>query len=161
MDINYLAFGLISLVFPLLGYLWYHPTSPAQKMHSGTFALDTSNISLLKFVLLLGLSALMTFGFMNLVIHQLGFYQLFFTDIMQGSQESQAIVNEFLAKYGDKHRHFGHGVLHGIINAFAFPLPILLAISLLGKQPKGFVLHHFLFWLLATVVVNVLLSLFI
>ena len=73
----------------------------------------------------------------------MGFHELFFTDIMKGSDEAKDIVDNFLSKYGDKHRHFGHGVFHGVINAFVFALPFIDVVAILDKRTKYFVYHHF------------------
>ncbi len=91
----------------------------------------------------------------------MGFYELFFTDIMMGSDEAQIIVDNFLDEYGNKHRHFGHGVFHGIINAFVFALPFVGIHAILESKGLKYVLHHFLFWLLTSAIVCGLISEFV
>ena len=98
---------------------------------------------------------------MNLIIHQMGFYELFFTDIMQGNQESKQIVEDFLSVYGDKHRHFGHGVFHGIINAFVFALPFIAISAILDRANKRYIIHHFSFWLITSAIMGGLISEFV
>jgi len=49
------------------------------------------------------LSFTLVYGYINLIIHQMGFYELFFTDIMKGSEEAKLITQDFLSKYGQKH----------------------------------------------------------
>lgn len=107
------------------------------------------------------LSVSIVYGYMNLVIHQLGFYELFFTDIMQGNQASKEVVDTFLAKYGQKHRHFGHGVFHGAINAFVFIGPFLGYSLLLERKKKGYLLLHFSYWLVTSMVIGGLIAAFV
>lgn len=98
---------------------------------------------------------------MNLIIHQLGFYELFFTDIMMGSEEAKQITSEFHCKYGRKHRHFGHGVLHGGLNAFFLPLPMIGFFALLGAKKMKFVGLHFSNWLVTSMIICGLISEFV
>ncbi len=100
-------------------------------------------------------------GYINLVIHQMGFYELFFTDIMMGKEESKRVVEEFLAQYGDKHRHFGHGVFHGAINAFVFALPFIALHAILEQKPLKYVLLHFFYWLITSIIIGGLISEFV
>ena len=88
----------------------------------------------------------------------MGFYELFFTDIMKGSEEAKQITTDFLAKYGEKHRHFGHGVFHGAINAFVFALPFACFYALLEEKKNKIVLFHFLYWLITSMVIGGLIS---
>lgn len=127
----------------------------------GIPALDIRTLSLSKIFFLLALSFTLVFGYMNLIIHQMGFYELFFTDIMLGSEEAQAIVNEFLGKYGEKHRHFGHGVFHGAINAFVFALPFLAIYGILEHKSKRHILGHFFYWLITSIIIGGLISAFV
>ena len=91
----------------------------------------------------------------------MGFYELFFTDIMTGKEGAQEIVDEFLGKYGDKHRHFGHGVFHGAINAFVFALPFVALHAILENKTFKYVMLHFLYWLVTSMVIGGLISEFV
>ena len=91
----------------------------------------------------------------------MGFYELFFTDIMMGNEDSLKIVEEFLAKYGQKHRHFGHGAFHGVINAFVFALPFVGISTILDKRDKKYLIHHFSYWLVTSIIIGGLISEFV
>lgn len=160
MDLNYLAFFLIAFVPLIIGALWYHPNSPVVKK-SGIQFKNPLKLKPYKIVLVFMLSFTLVYGYITLIIHQIGFYELFFTDIMKGSSEAQQIVTDFLGKYGDKHRHFGHGVLHGAINAFVFALPFIGIHALLDGKGMKYVLHHFSYWLLTSIVIGGLISEFV
>jgi len=160
MNLNYTAFLLISFVPILIGYLWYHPQFPIAKW-SGQSLSGHSNVNPLKLLACLIMSITIVYGYINIVIHQMGFYELFFTDIMKGSEEAKTITKEFLSQYGDKHRSFGHGVFHGIINAFVFALPFIFFHALMDNRDRKYLLHHFSYWLIVSVIISGLISEFV
>ncbi len=160
MDLNYLAFSLISFIPLFIGFFWYHPKSKIIKW-SGEVFINPKELSILQIVMLFILSLTLVYGYINLIIHQMGFYELFFTDIVTGNKEAEKIVNEFLGKYGDKHRHLGHGIFHGIINAFVFALPFVGIHAILEKRNLKYVLVHFLYWLTTSIVIGGLISEFV
>ncbi len=161
MNLNYTAFFLISFLPLLIAGLWYHPSSPILKWSKEPECRVFQDLSFFKVLLLFVLSFLLVFGYMNLVIHQMGFYELFFTDIMQGNEDSKKIVKDFLEKYGQKHRHLGHGIFHGIINAFAFALPFIGFHAILGKKKIKYFTLHFSYWLITSIIIGGLISEFV
>lgn len=160
MDLNYLAFFLISFIPLLIALYWYHPNSLLTKWSGESFK-NLSKLTPLQFIWFFILCFTLVYGYINLVIHQMGFYELFFTDIMLGNEASQLVVDEFLAKYGNKHRHFGHGVFHGAINAFVFALPFIAILSLIEGKTKKYLFYHFGFWLITSILVCGLISEFV
>jgi len=161
MNLNYTAFFFISFIPLIFAALWYHPNSPVRKKWGEEELINPFHVSLLKKIFAFILSVGFVYGYMNLIIHQLGFYELFFTDIMKGSTEAKEVVDKFLAEYGEKHRHFGHGVLHGALNACAFPLPIISLQAILQDKSIRFVYLHFGYWLVMSMLVGGLISAFI
>jgi hypothetical protein len=160
MNLNYLAFFLISFVPLIIGYFWYQPNSRISQW-AGVKLVHPKKLSIPKIVLLFMSSLALTYGYMNLIIHQMGFYELFFTDIMLGNKESEQIVKDFLAKYGDKHRHLGHGIFHGAINAFLFALPFTVVHAILNNKNRKYVMHNFLYWLLTSMIIGGLIAVFV
>lgn len=144
MNLNYLAFFLIAFVPLLIAAVWYRP-----------------QLSIGKIAIAFVLSFTLVYGYINLTIHQIGFYELFFTDIMKGSEEAPKIVEEFLGKYGDKHRHFGHGAFHGAINAFLFAMPFIGFFALLEDRNWKWIKLHFGYWLVTSIVIGGLISEFV
>jgi len=159
MHLNYTAYLLISFLPLMIGYIWYNPKWSIFKSANQTA--DIRSLAMIKILALLLLSFMIVYGYMNLIIHQMGFYELFFTDIMKGSTEANQITSEFLATYGDKHRHFGHGVFHGAINAVLFALPFIASIAILTNKSKTFILNHFGYWLVTSIVIGGLISEFV
>ena len=160
MNLNYTAFFLISFIPLFIGYYWYHPKSAISKWSKIDFS-EPRKLSFVQVLILFVLSFTLVYGYINLIIHQMGFYELFFTDIMMGKEESAKIVEEFLAKYGQKHRHFGHGVFHGAINAFVFALPFVGISTILDKRDKKYLIHHFSYWLITSIIIGGLIAEFV
>jgi len=160
MNLNYLAFFLISFIPLIIGAYWYHPSSFISKWSKAGFS-RPGKLGFFKIVVCFILSFTLIYGYINLIIHQMGFYELFFTDIMMGSKEAEQVVQEFLGKYGDKHRHLGHGVFHGVINAFVFALPFVGVQAMLEVRDIRYVVHHFSYWLVTSAVVGGLISEFV
>ena len=158
MELNYIAFFLISFLPLIIARFWYRHNS---KLLNWAGIPHLPALSWGQLIWAFFLSFTLIYGYINIVIHQMGFYELFFTDIMKGSAEAQIIVDEFLAKYGDKHRHFGHGVFHGAINAFVFALPFIGVQALLSGKDWKFVTGHFGYWLLTSILVGGLISEFV
>jgi len=146
---------------PLLtAHFWYGPNNKIAPRF-GIESLIPEGLSIMRLIIFFILSFALVYGYINLIIHQMGFYELFFTDIMKGSLEAQTIVDEFLSKYGDKHRHFGHGVFHGAINAFVFALPILGIHALMENKSFRYVAYHFSYWLVTSIIMGGLISEFV
>jgi len=158
MNLNYIAFFLISFIPLIIAAIWYNPKSPIVNW-AGIEGL--SGLKWWHGLLAFGLSFTLVYGYINLVIHQMGFYELFFTDIMQGKAESQQVVDEFLAKYRYKHRHFGHGVFHGVINAFVFGIPFVGFHALVEKKSMRYVWAHLGYWLITSILISAFISEFV
>jgi len=161
MNLNYPAFFLIAFIPLIIAYLWYQPNSNMAKWAGVNDFIKLSTLRPLQILWAFLLSFTLVYGYINLIIHQMGFYELFFTDIMLGNVEAKQITEEFLANYGDKHRHFGHGVFHGTINAFVFALPFIGLHALLAGKKTKYVVFHFLYWLVTSIVMGGLISEFV
>lgn len=158
MDINYLAFFLIAFVPLILGYFWYDPQRPDIRRVGLT---GVENFTVLKKLFFFLSSLSIVYVYMNLVIHQLGFYELFFTDIMKGSESAQQIVDEFMSLYGGKHRHLGHGILHGALNAVLLWVPVIGSYCILSNRSWLHFRVHFIYAFVATVIVSGLIAAFV
>lgn len=161
MQLNHLAHALIAFVPLILGFVWYQPKMPWIRWIGDRDPLRIQRPSFIKLLLLYGLSAALVFVYMNLIIYQIGFYELFFTDVMRGDQESKRIAEEFLAVYGHKHRHLGHGLFHGLIDAFALALPFIAFYSVVEKTDRKRTMVHFGFWAICSTLIGGLVAQFV
>ena len=91
----------------------------------------------------------------------MGFYELFFTDIMKGDPSAKEITEDFLGKYGDKHRHLGHGIFHGVINSFVFLVPYFGFHALFTGMNRRTLMRHLSYWFVTTIIVCGLISEFV
>lgn len=155
MDLNLPVFFVIALLPIVFGGLWYRSNKVREFFDQPDINMNVGTVTLL---LLYGMSVLILFGFMNVIIHQIGFYELFFTDIVQGNEESKRVASDFLSKYGQKHRHFGHGVFHGIINAFSFVGPVIGYFAIIYRKRFKYFVYHFLFWLITCAITGGLIA---
>ena len=80
MNLNYLAFFLISLLPLVIGYFWFHPKFLMSKV-TGLEIKSPQTFKLGEVLVCFILSLIIVYGYINLIIHQMGFYELFFTDI--------------------------------------------------------------------------------
>ncbi|MFK7979531.1 MAG: hypothetical protein AB8G86_06090 [Saprospiraceae bacterium] len=161
MNLNYLAFFLIAFIPLIIAAFWYHPKSIVVKWAQMDDLINPLTLRPLQVIWAFLLSFTLVYGYINLTIHQMGFYELFFTDIMLGSEEAKQITVDFLAKYGQKYRNFGHGVFHGALNAFLFALPFVGLQALLNNKKTKYVLFHFSYWLLTSMIIGGLISEFV
>ena len=84
-------------------------------------------------------------------VHQTSIFQLFFGDpAMQDTSSAiyQAASN-FMAEFGDRHRSFGHGVIHGIELSLLSVLTFLGVPSLFERRPFKYTMIHAGFWMVA------------
>jgi hypothetical protein len=112
-------------------------------------------------IILYILSIGFVFALMNLTIHQIGYYELFFTDIMKGSAEAKSVTEAFLTEYGAKHRYFSHGVFHGVINGLTIPVPIIIGLTYLGYLDRQYLTKHITYWVVTCALVCGLLAEFV
>lgn len=161
MELNYTAFLLISTLPLIIAAFYYNSKSPLVKALQVEGLAKPLKISILKLLGVLLLSMILTFGFVNLVIHQMGFYELFFTDIIRGDLQVKQFTDDFLAQYGQKHRYFSHGFFHGIINAFTFALPFISFQAILHNKGYKYVALHFGFWLICCSLLGGLIAQFV
>ncbi|MBI1193780.1 MAG: DUF1761 family protein [Bacteroidetes bacterium] len=150
MDYNGLFYFVAALVPILTGFIWYHPkTFGAQwmKLNQLTEAdLQKGNMALILGVTYV-LSLILAFGLSGIVIHQSGVESLFAMEYgHDGQQEITALVDTIRANYSDKHRHFGHGALHGGLAALMLALPVLGINALFERRSWKYIAIHTGYW---------------
>lgn len=107
-------------------------------------------------------SMLVTFGltylfslFMSYIIalfsiHQSSIVQLFLHEesLQTAGSEINNFVTDFNNKYGDRHRTFGHGVVHGIELCLFMGFGLIGINTLFEGRPMKYMWIHLLFWLI-------------
>ena len=154
MEVNFLAV-LVSAIVPLIiGAIWYNPSvfgtawikvsgMTEEKMKSGNMAV----IFGVTFVL----SLLLAMSVNGMVVHQVAATQLAFTN--PDAESFKAFMEEF----GNVHRSFGHGALHGAIGAIFFVLPVLGINALFERRGWKYILIHVGYWVVTLSIMGAIL----
>jgi len=165
MDYNYLYWFLAALVPAITGFIWYHPkvfgTSWMKLNNLTQRELDKGNMALILGVCYV-LSLLLAVGLTGLVVHQAGFFSLFAMDYEKaGQEEIKALVDNVMTTYGDRHRSFGHGALHGGLAALMFALPVLGINALFERRNWKYIAIHTGYWFVTLLLMGGILCQFI
>lgn len=141
----------IAALFPLmLGFIWYHPKVFGSKLSQITGEPPVENRSIGKIILIYLFSILLAYILTLMSVHQSAIFQLFFMDPELANADSKynIFINEFLAEYGDRHRSFGHGMVHGAEAGLMFGLAFLGITTLMQNKSLKLVWIHLIFWVL-------------
>ena len=144
---NFYILLLTAFIPLIIGFIWYQPNVFGKKLAATTGAsieqiTQPKSLGQLTLIYLFGL--LLSYIMLLLSVHQIGVFQLFFLDssFADTSSEFRSFTNDFLAKYGSRHRTFGHGMIHGAEASFFFSLAILgISALLTGKSLKSIWVH--------------------
>ena len=158
MDFNWLAVLVAALVPTVIGFVWYHPkvmgTAWMKAADMTEEKMKGANMGLifgLSFLFSLMLAVEVNF----LAIHQMNIPGIFVgADGASPSPDSEAgkYLADFMAKYGSIHRTWSHGIVHGIINALFFALPILATNAMFERKGWKYILVNFGYWLITIAV---------
>ena len=161
MPSNFYLHFLIALVPMVIGAAYYHPKvvgSAWMRVNGFTEAsLQEANMALI-FGLAYLFSLMLSFFYTSLVIHQASITSLFVPEIIEAEDNPiKTEIMALLANYGDRHRNFGHGAVHGIFTAIFFALPIIAINALFDRRSRTYILIHFGYWLLTLILMGGLL----
>lgn len=145
------AAGLVPL---LVGSIWYGPLFGKSWMRMNGFteeSLKTGNV-LVIFGVSYILSVVLAFGLTAVTNHQVAIIQLFnmHPDFADVTTEIGGMVDLVTNKYGDKHRSFGHGALHGAIAAVFMFFPLIAINAIFERRSWKYIGIHVGYWIVAT-----------
>lgn len=115
---NWFILPVAAIVPLLLGVIWYHPqvfgTSLAKVTGQSIQQITDYSVKRIGFTYLFGL--LMAYIVFACSVHQYAVFQLFMGEESLGVAGSQmnTFMSDFNETYGDRHRSFFHGVIHGL-----------------------------------------------
>lgn len=143
----------ISALIPLLvGFVYYNPKllGSAWLRAAGITDEEARQGSMIKICLLTYLFSLFVSYIIFLFsVHQSSVFQLFMSEILANSNaEMTTYYEEFMATYGDKHRTFGHGVIHGVELTFFMGLGLIGINTLFERRPMSYLWIHLGFWVI-------------
>jgi Protein of unknown function (DUF1761) len=145
---------LASALIPLaLGMIWYHPKVFGNAWMKETgLRMDGPDMNMLKIVgVSLLVAMMMAMGLMTQVIHQYGAMQVLANEpgLADPSTEIGAYFANFMAKYGNNFRTFGHGALHGVIAGLFTVLPPIATSSLYERRSFKYVAISAGYWIVS------------
>lgn len=138
-----------ALIPMVIGAVWYNVIFKSAWMTAS--GMTEEKIKTGNAFLILGLAYLfsffLAFGINGLAIHQVGVFQLLSNEAV--GSEGHTFLTNFMEKYGDRHRSFGHGALHGGIGAILFALPLIGIVANFERRGWRYVMLHFGYWFIA------------
>lgn len=156
---EYAVYPLASIAAMVVGAIWYNPkimgnawmkaSGMTQEMVEGG---NMAKIFGLAFIF----GCLLAFMLKGIVIHQanLQSFLAFQEGFSDESGESYRMYKEMMDAYGDVHKHFGHGALHGAVAAVFFVWPVVGIISLFERRSWKYIGIHVGYWFFALAVMG-------
>ena len=144
----------ISALIPLaVGFIYYNPRvlGKAWMSASGVTEEQTQQGNMIKIFLLTYLFGLFASYIIYLfAVHQSSVYQLFLheKDLFESGTELNTYVNGFMDKYGDKHRTFGHGIIHGAELTLLMGFGMIGINTLFERRPMKYMWIHLGYWVI-------------
>lgn len=149
MPTNYYLFFIAALIPLLVGSIYYNPKvlgGPWMRVNGFTDAdMEGANMAL-TFGLSYVLSILAAFILSTLVIHQAGVIQMMSPAVAESGSAAQQQFNELMTQYGNSHRSFGHGFLHGGFLTVFLILPIIAVNAMFERRGWKYIWIHTGYW---------------
>ena len=160
------VFFVAALVPMFVGYLWYgKPLFGDRWMRVNGFTEESLRGG--NTALVLGLSYLfslfVTYVLWQLTVHQTGIVGTLAMDPNFGVEgtEVQLYYEDFMRRYGEQHRTFGHGALHGaFVAGLGFAFPIIAINSLFERRGWAYTFIHAGYWIVTLALMGGLVSQF-
>ena len=157
MPTNFYMYFITALIPLLIGSIYYHPKvvgNAWMKVNQFTEKdLEGANM-----IAILGLSyflgIMISFAFGGVVVHQTGAAQMMIPGLLESGSETQTLFNSLMTTYGDHHRSFGHGAIHGVLFTILFVLPIIAINALFERRGGKYIMIHFIYWMITLVLIG-------
>ncbi len=150
-QINWIALLVAALVPLIVGMIWYSQKGfgsawmkaadiSADKMQGANMPLIFGLVYLLSFFMALSLNFV--------VIHQMHLFSVLADEpgVMDKGSEVNAMLTNFMDKYGNNFRTFKHGAFHGFLNSITFALPIVSVAALFERRGAKYIAIHAGYW---------------
>lgn len=149
------AAGLIPLA---VGFIWYGSLFGKAWMKVNGFteeSLEGGNMAMIFGVSYL-LGVVLAFGMTGMTNHQVAIAQLFnmHPDVGNLNTEIGQIVDTVTNKYGEVHRTFKHGAIHGAIATVFLFLPLIAINALFERRGWKYIGIHFGYWFITAALIG-------
>lgn len=157
MPTNWWMLLVVGLIPLFIGFFWYGKMLFADKwMAVNGFTesdLEGANMGLI-FGLSYLFSVLVGFALSGIVIHQGAIMQTMIPDVLESGSKAATLYSEVMASYGDAHRSFGHGALHGGIFTLFFVFPLIAINALFERRGWTYIMIHAGYWLICLILMG-------
>jgi hypothetical protein len=166
MELNWYIYFAAAIIPMIIGSIWYHPkvwgTVWMKAAQVTEETLQKGNMAVILGAAYI-LSLLVAFSLGGIVIHQLGVMSLFAQEpgFGEAGSETQQYFEAFMERFGAKHRHFGHGALHGTIAGLFFATPVIAIVANFERRGFRYIAVHAGYWTLSLMVMGGVLAQFL
>lgn len=153
MDMNWLALLVAAFVPTIIGFIWYNPkvlgTAWMKAADMTEEKMKGANMPLV-FGLSLVLSFMLALSIGFIVIHQTHINSILIDEVGFGDPTSEVgiLLANFMAKYGNNFRTFGHGAFHGIITGILLVNPILATNAMFERKGFKYIAINCGYWII-------------
>ena len=154
MEMNFIAIVVAALIPLVIGAVWYNPKvfGIAWMRASGVTEeqMKSGNMAVI-FGVSLVLSFMLAFSVNGMVVHQVSAQQLAFTN------PDAETFKAFMEEFGNVHRSFGHGALHGAIAGVFVVLPLLGINALFERKSFKYIFINVGYWTLTLAIMGAII----
>lgn len=160
MPTNFYMYFVAGLIPLLIGAVYYHEkvVGGAWMRANGFTAkdLEGANMAMI-FGLAYFFSVVIAFILTGSVIHQGNVVQMMIPEVLESGSAAHQQASELLTQYGDKHRNFGHGAVHGVILTIFLIFPLISINALFERRSWKYIFIHSGYWLICLTLMGGLL----
>ncbi len=163
MEMNIIALIGAAIIPLLVGAVYYGPLFGKSWMNVNGFTeedLKGGNMALI-FGLSLLFSFMIALSLSTIVIHQMGFMQILQPLADAGNNEAKETFESLIANYGDVHRTWGHGALHGAFVSMLFAFPLIAINALFERRGWKYIGIHTGYWLITLSIMGAIICQFL
>ena len=159
MEINMWAFPAAALIPLVIGSIWYNPKVFGAAWLKASGLTDEQarggNMALI-FGLSYVFALLLSLALFGMVVHQGAVKSMFYSEpgFAEAGSETHTYFTEFMDRFGDKHRTFGHGALHGGFGGFLLAVPIIGTIALFERKSFRYIAVNAGYWVVTMILMG-------
>lgn len=158
MEVNFLMSALAALIPMIMGSIWYGPLFGKAWMKEMGFTEESMKGA--NMALIFGLSFVCSFFIavmlQTLVIHQWGAFQLLQSSegFVEQTGKGYELYKNFKENFGDTHRSFGHGALHGGMIGLVLVGSIITIKALFERKTFKYIAINISYWIVTLAVMG-------
>jgi len=163
---NILIYLLSALVPLVVGAIWYNPKVFGKAWLKSSGLTEEyargANVPVIMGLLFL-FSILVSLALAQYAIHQQAIHNLFLFHADYGNDNSELgqYINNFMGTYGERHRSFGHGALHGVLAGLFFSLPFVSSGAMFERRGFKYIAIHVGYWIISCAIMGGILCQFL